>query len=69
MQTETLDKLFLEWSQFTKARTARELALEKALRGLLDRYTGLVNCGDCGFWNPENEPEVIAARAALELLS
>lgn len=29
MTTETLDKLYLEWSQFTKARTARELALEK----------------------------------------
>ncbi len=24
LETETLDRLFLEWSQFTKARTARE---------------------------------------------
>ncbi len=31
MNTETLDKLFLEWSQFTKARTARELAMRIAL--------------------------------------
>ena len=28
MDTETIDRLFLELSQFTKARTARELALE-----------------------------------------
>jgi hypothetical protein len=31
METETLDKLFLEWSQFTVARTAREIALTAAL--------------------------------------
>lgn len=30
--TETLDKLYLEWSQFTGARTARELAYRHALR-------------------------------------
>jgi len=32
MDTETLDKLYLEWSQFTNARTAREIKMEKALR-------------------------------------
>ena len=31
MQTETLDKLYLEWSQFTKARNKRELLLLEAL--------------------------------------
>lgn len=31
MQTETLDRLYLEWSQFTKAKTRRELELEKAI--------------------------------------
>lgn len=25
MESETLDKLYLEWSQFTSARTAREI--------------------------------------------
>lgn len=30
MQTETLDRLYLEWSQFTKARTARELQRDAA---------------------------------------
>lgn len=36
MDTETLDKLYLEWSQFTKARTAREIRMEKALRYLAE---------------------------------
>jgi hypothetical protein len=36
-----------------------------ALRDLLDHYTRLVNSGDAGNWNPEQEPVVIAARAAL----
>ena len=31
METETLDKLYLEWSQFTEARTAREIRLAKTL--------------------------------------
>ncbi len=38
--TETLDKLYLEWSQFTSARTRREIdAL--ALLEWLDRRGGL----------------------------
>ena len=49
---------------------AAELALKAdacvaALRALLDRYTDLVSCGDCGNWNPDQEDQVIAARAAL----
>jgi hypothetical protein len=36
-----------------------------ALETLLDHYTALVNCGDCGNWNPESEPEVITARATI----
>ena len=34
MQTETLDKLYLEWSQFTKAKTAKELKLEARIEAL-----------------------------------
>ena len=37
----------------------------EALEKLLDKYVTLVNSGDAGFWNPEEVPEVIAARAAL----
>lgn len=36
MDTETLDKLYLEWSQFTKAETAREMKLRRALREIAE---------------------------------
>lgn len=45
--------------------TAERDGMKRALESLLDRYVGLVNCGDCGFWDPEKEREVIEARAAL----
>lgn len=47
------------------AQAQRRDEVVEALRGLLDRYTELVNCGDCGNWDPEKEPVVIASRAAL----
>lgn len=40
-------------------------ALAAASAALLDRYTELVNCGDCGNWNPETEAQVIAMRQEL----
>lgn len=39
--------------------------LAEALEKLVAAHVELVNSGDCGFWNPETVPEVIAARAAL----
>ena len=51
-----------------KTYTAIELELaaaRTALEGLLTRYTDLVNCGDCGSWNPEKEDCVINARRAI----
>lgn len=36
-----------------------------ALKMFVDRYTGLVNSGDCGNWNPEDEDHVVIARAAI----
>ena len=38
---------------------------ENALLGLLNRYVDLINSGDAGSWNPEEEEVVIAARRAL----
>jgi hypothetical protein len=35
METETLDKLYLEYSQMTTARTCREITLEKEVTRLL----------------------------------
>jgi hypothetical protein len=45
---------------------AQVMALRAALKGITDRYVGLVNCGDCGNWDPESEPQVVAARAAMK---
>ena len=50
----------------------RELALltrvgelERALAHMVEHYISLADSGDAGFWNPEEEPEVKAARAVL----
>ena len=44
----------------------RERVLREALENLLYRYVELIKSGDCGNWNPEEELQVIKARAALE---
>lgn len=36
-----------------------------ALKAITERYVSLAGSGDCGFWNPEEEPEVQAARAVI----
>jgi hypothetical protein len=36
-----------------------------ALQTFVKEYTELVNSGDAGFWDPETEAKVIAARAAI----
>lgn len=41
-------------------------SLRPALEALLKHYVDGVNSGDGGNWNPEEEPVVIAARAALK---
>lgn len=45
----------------------RTQQIERAARDLLKRYVDLVNCGDCGNWDPETEPEIIEMRSALAL--
>ncbi len=37
--TETLDRFYLEWSQFTRAKTCRELALEARVKELVERLS------------------------------
>lgn len=36
-----------------------------ALKTFLEKYVEMVDSGDCGFWDPETEEKVIAARAAI----
>lgn len=36
-----------------------------ALMKFTEDYVEMVNSGDCGFWEPENEDKVKAARAAI----
>jgi len=39
--------------------------LLSALNGLLQMYVAFINSGDAGNWNPEDESQVKAARAAI----
>lgn len=39
--------------------------LLEALQNLLGKYVALINSGDAGNWDPEEEKEVIAARTAI----
>ena len=42
-----------------------EQELAKALQGMLELYCDLINCGDAGNWNPEEDNAVIKARESL----
>jgi len=48
------------------ALKAENERLANALENLLARHCELVESGDCGFWDVEQEPEVVEARAALD---
>ncbi|MCK5020139.1 MAG: hypothetical protein KAS32_24085 [Candidatus Peribacteraceae bacterium] len=39
--------------------------LYKALQELTESYVSMINSGDCGNWDPEKDPEVAHAYAAL----
>jgi len=53
MTTETLDKFYLEWSQFTRARTRREIALMQAAQQV------------CAFDWSGNDADAVSAIAGL----
>ena len=59
-----------EWSDTAeKLREAADVidALVAALDTFVSEYVELVNSGDVGFWEPEDEPKVKAARRALAM--
>ncbi len=39
--------------------------LYKSLKTFVEMYVRMVNSGDCGFWNPEDDDEVLIARRVL----
>ena len=45
-ETETLDKLYLEWSQFTNARTSRELSARDLLKDIEFAYRNKLKSSD-----------------------
>lgn len=55
-----------KWIEDAKPLLERGGEAERALESLLKRYVDLVNCGDCGNWNPETEQEVVEARRVLK---
>lgn len=61
LETETLDKLFLEISQFTSAKTAREIRVAKAFSDLLDDVRAFISDHDNGLG-----PKIARLRDAAE---
>lgn len=50
MTTETIDRLYLELSQVTTAKTKRELELESTVKSLVEACSGVVaRCSDSGY--------------------
>jgi hypothetical protein len=58
---------FIIFEDTYKWAESRIWELEGALRTFLEMYIRLVNSGDAGNWNPENDEEVIRARKALKV--
>lgn len=54
-----------EYRDFIVHRVNSHDALLAALKAMTERYVATVASGDCGHWDAEAEPEVIAARAAI----
>lgn len=72
METKTIDRLFLELSQFTDAETAKELRLkrriyelEAALRLVLDDATGVIENGEKRIW-PIRSSHYMRIRSLLD---
>lgn len=51
-QTETMDKLFLELSQFSTAKTAREIRLENLLKRIA-QWDMMDSAADGPYWRKE----------------
>ncbi len=67
--TELENRLRALWDKYDGDRNHymdRIKRLEDALEGTVKRIVRLADSGDAGFWNPEEQSVIIAARAALK---
>jgi hypothetical protein len=67
--TELENRLRVLWDKYDGERThymERIKRLEEALEGTVKLIVHLADSGDFGFWNPEEQLEIIEARAALQ---
>ena len=67
--TELENRLRALWDKYDGDRKHymdRIKRLEEALEGTVRWIVDLANSGDAGFWNPEEQSAIIAARAALK---
>ena len=65
---ETQPEAIAAWNTRTAAEAASKAEIAELVAELFamtEHYVQLAGCGDCGFWNPEEEERVIAARALL----
>lgn len=68
----TLEPFSLNIGRNRSAREALDVGLLrealKALSDMTQRYCSLANSGDCGFWEPEKEEQVIQSRTVITKL-
>ena len=67
--TELENRLRALWDKYDGDRKHymdRIKRLEEALEGTVKCFVDLADSGDAGFWNPDEQSVIIAARAALE---
>ena len=65
-QIKRLRKANLQLREGAEEQKQRIKRLEKALEGTVKWFVDLADSGDAGFWNPDEQSVIIAARAALE---
>ncbi|PKR56362.1 hypothetical protein [Thalassospira lohafexi] len=61
-----IEKDMIEFTDFHNECADENARLRGALDGALKEYVQLAASGDCGNWDPEEEPHVIKAREALK---
>ena len=65
-QIKRLRKSNLQLREGAEEQKQRIKRLEEALEGTVKWFVDLADSGDAGFWNPDEQSVIIAARAALE---